>query len=128
MKEVFYTILIEFSAYFSLVAGILGLFLFVTMINSLSFLKKLGQLFNRIYSLKKMEKTVNGNIDLNMKKFLFMYSTFSGLCLCFLSGFPIVFLTCKVNMEKFVTLLPVKNSYHIIWLIGLQSFQPNDMI
>ena len=123
MREVFYTILIEFSAYFSLVAGILGLFLFVTMINSLSFLKKLGQLFNRIYSLKKMEKTVNGNIDLNMKKFLFMYSTFSGLCLCFLSGFPIVFLTCKVDMEKFAVLLPVKSSYHIILLTGLQSFQ-----
>ena len=123
MKETFLEIFIDFSAYFSLTAGILGIILFLIMIGSLSMLKKLGQFFNNTYSVKKVEAAVNHKVTFNIRDTIFSYSRFSGISLCVISFTIIIFFLFKLDTEKFVVFFSYKKIPVIIFIMLMQGFQ-----
>ncbi|MBN1521323.1 MAG: hypothetical protein JW928_02220 [Candidatus Aureabacteria bacterium] len=121
--KILFDILIEFSAWFALASGLLGISLFAVMLASLGFLKKLGKIFNKTFSVRKIELAVNKNFEWNMKKLFFTHSKISGSALCLISFFLALFLAFRIDMEKFLEVLKVKVEHRMVWLIGMQSFQ-----
>ena len=118
-----FDILIVFSAWFSLIAGIFGIVLFLVMLLSLRLLRKLGQIFNKTYSIKKMEYILSKNIEFNLKKLFFKYAKWAGSILCIVCVFIIFFLVYRVDINSFLNVLKVKPEFKMLWLIILQSFQ-----
>ena len=66
--KIVYNILIESSEYFTVVAGAIGMGLFIVMILTLDLLRSLGKVFNRPYSIKKMEEAINKRKDIEKGK------------------------------------------------------------
>ena len=117
--EVLGNIFIESSEYFALVAGALGVGLFLVMFLTLDFLRDLGKLFNRSYSVKEMEKAVNKRQDI--EKALYARSKIISLMIIIASVYVLIFLFFKLDLDKIITILSVKPTMKPFTLALLQS-------
>jgi hypothetical protein len=121
--QFFLDIMLEFFAYFALIAGILGIILFTLMLKNLKFLKFMGQVFNRAYSLKKLEHGVNHKIGESLSFILLLHPAIFGTFLCAVSVFLIFIFSTRIELEKFVNIFHVQQSTKAMFLMGMQSFQ-----
>ncbi|MCK5707388.1 MAG: hypothetical protein KAI43_07015 [Candidatus Aureabacteria bacterium] len=105
--KIIFNILIESSEYFAIIAGILGLMLFFTMSFSLDILKILGKLFNRPYSTKNIEQSVNKTT--NIENALYARSMLVGAIVSFASVWIFFFLVFQLDLEKIIKILSIKH-------------------
>ena len=112
-------IFIESSEIFTVVAGGLGIGLFIVMIITLDILRALGKVFNRPYSVKQMEKTVDKRKDI--EKLLYRQSKVLGIIIVISSVYVFLFLFYKLDLEKILSLLKVKSAMQPFTLALLQT-------
>lgn len=123
LSRIAFEITVEFLAYFCLVAGISGSILFFLMLNNLKFLRRLGQIFNTVYSVKKMENSVNRTMGESLSYILLLHPGIFGAFLCMVSVLLISVFAFKIDAEKFVNIFHVQQNVKVLFLMGIQSFQ-----
>lgn len=122
-SEFFTQILIDFLLYFPLVAGLFGLILFFIMLRSLSTLKKIGQIFNKTFSLKKVEANLNRNVGKSLSYILVLHPGILGAFLCIISLLLTFFFAFKIEPDKFIKILHVKEQVGLLLEILMQVLQ-----
>jgi len=121
--NIMFEIFLEFSAYFALLAGVLGMVLFGLMIKSLVTLKQLGSLLNRVISTQGIEKNLNQRISMEWSQWVIKYPTLSGPILCLVSTWIFIFLVFNFNSEEIIAALKLNGPTVVVWNICLQSLQ-----
>ena len=112
-------ILIESSEYFTIIAGAIGIGVFVVMMLTLDLLRSLGKLFNRPYSIKKMEQTVNKRK--NIEKSLYDRSKILGTIIAIASIYILFFLFVKLDLGKIMEIISIESTMQPFTLALLQT-------
>ncbi|MBN1521488.1 MAG: hypothetical protein JW928_03055 [Candidatus Aureabacteria bacterium] len=117
--KIFFSILIESSEYFTLIAGACGMALFIIMLLTLDFLREIGKLFNRQYSVKDIEKTINKRTDI--EHFVYARSKILGIAIFLASFYVLVFLIFNLDLEKILSLINIKQTLRPFVLALIQT-------
>jgi len=117
--KIFFDILVESSQYFTVIAGVIGIALFVIMLFSLNFLKTLGVFFNRYYSVKKIEKAVNKRKDI--EHIFYKRSKILGAIITGASVYVLIFLLFNLDIEKVLKLMNIKQTLYPFFLALFQT-------
>ena len=121
--QFFLEIFIQFFAYFALAAGIMGIFLFSLMLKNLKLLKTLGNIFNRVYDLKKVEQGINCKMGDSMSFILLLHPGIFGTFLSSISVFLVFLFSFRIDLEKFVDIFHLQKNPKMLFLVLMQSFQ-----
>ena len=117
--QIIWDILVESSEYFSMVAGIMGILLFVIMLFSLDILRGAGKLFNNSYSVKNMEDTVNKTTSI--EKFIYSRSRFIGAIVICATIYIFIFLMRELDLERIMSVLKVRSTFRPFTLALMQT-------
>lgn len=96
------------SEYFSIVAGALGIMLFLIMLSNLDILRIAGKLFNTSISTKEIEQSVNRQTDL--EKIFYAYPKPLGFIIVVASSYVIFFLFVQLDIENILNMINMKTN------------------
>jgi hypothetical protein len=117
--KTFIDFLIQSSEWFALVSGIFGALLFIVMLLSLDGLKRMGEIFNTSYSVKKIENAVNAKADI--ENALFSRAKMLGFFVSIASIWIFIFLIFQLDVEKVLGILSVRQNLQPFYLALLQT-------
>lgn len=117
--KTFIDFLIQSSEWFALVSGIFGALLFIVMLLSLDGLKRMGEIFNTSYSVKKIEKAVNAKADI--ENALFSRAKMLGFFVSVASIWIFIFLIFQLDVEKVLGIFRVRQNLQPFYLALLQT-------
>ena len=122
-SDIIFQIIIEFLNTFSLVAGILGIFLFAVMLRSLQTLKIMGKTFNRTFSLKRMERGLNRKMGQNLHFFLISHPHLFGFFLSLISFILILVFSFKIQPEALPPLFHISQEKVPVLILFFQTLK-----
>jgi hypothetical protein len=117
--KIIWDILIQSSEYFTVLAGALGVILFLCMILSLDGLRGMGGLFNRSYSVKNVQNEINRKRDI--EKMFYDNSRFFGLAIILASAWVLFFLFKQLDINKIIAIMKVRSNLQPFTLALLQT-------